>query len=76
MGDRLPRVTAREMVSALERDGWRAVRQKGGHAHLTHPDRPGRVTIPFHTGRTLKVGTTASIIKQAGISPDRLRELL
>jgi predicted RNA binding protein YcfA (HicA-like mRNA interferase family) len=76
MGDGLPRVTTREMISALERDGWRVVRQKGGHVHLTHPERPGRVTIPFHAGRTLKVATTASIIKQAGISPDRFRELL
>jgi len=48
VSERLPRITAAELLRALQRDGWTIVRHKGGHAQLKHPTRPGRVTVPTH----------------------------
>jgi predicted RNA binding protein YcfA (HicA-like mRNA interferase family) len=67
--DGTPRATAAEVLRALARDGWTVSRQSGAHAVLRHPTKPGRVVVPVHRG-TLKLGTMASILAQAGLSPD------
>jgi predicted RNA binding protein YcfA (HicA-like mRNA interferase family) len=72
---KLPRVTAREMIRALRRAGWQVTSQAGSHAHLTHPTKPAKVTVPMHGG-DLKNGTLRSILRQAGITPEELRGLL
>jgi len=41
VSERLPRITAAELLRALQRDGWTIVRHKGGHAQLKHPTGPG-----------------------------------
>jgi predicted RNA binding protein YcfA (HicA-like mRNA interferase family) len=72
---RLPRITADELLRALARDGWHQVRP-GKHLHLRHPTKPGRVDVPYHSGRTLKPGTLKNIPLQAGLTVDALRDLL
>lgn len=57
---------AREIIKALEADGWREVPSKGGHRQYKHPTKPGRVTLSFHRG-DIAPGTLRSIEKQAGI---------
>ena len=49
------------------------VRTKGSHAVYRHPD--GRVVVVPQHG-TIKRGTLAAILRQAGIKPDEFRELL
>ncbi len=71
---RLPRVTAAELLRALRRDGWIEDHQTGSHVILLHPAKPGRVTVPFHRG-TMRTGTIAGILDQAGLSADDLRRL-
>ncbi|HXG29420.1 MAG TPA: type II toxin-antitoxin system HicA family toxin [Nevskiales bacterium] len=39
---------------------------KGSHHQFKHPVKPGRVTVP-HPKRDLPVGTSNSILKQAGL---------
>jgi predicted RNA binding protein YcfA (HicA-like mRNA interferase family) len=73
---KLPRVTPREVLRAVQRDGWQVVRQSGSHAVLEHPTKPGTVVIPVHSGRPVKLGTLRSILNQAGLSRDRFRALL
>ncbi len=73
---RLPRVTAQELLRALRRDGWEFVRQSGSHIQLRHPTKPGRVTIAYHAGRTLKPATVDSILEDAGLTADELRGLM
>ena len=68
-------VRARELIRALEQLGWYVDRQKR-HVLMRHPDRPGSVPIPMHSGRTLKKGTLHNIIKKGGITEDQLRRLL
>lgn len=55
-----------EMEREILDDGWRLKAQVGSHRHYTHPTKPGKVTIPFHT-RELTKATENSIRKQAGL---------
>ena len=57
---------SRKLIKLLETDGWQQVAQKGSHVQFTHPDKPGRVTVP-HPDRDLPKGTVASIYRQAGL---------
>ena len=76
MSPRQPRITAAQLLRALRRDGWEVDRQRGGHAQLAHPRKPGLVTVPVHVGEILKPKTLATIVEQAGLSMDDLRRLL
>jgi len=72
----LPRVKANELLRALRKAGWLVDHQRGSHVYLRHDTQPGLVTVPTHSQRTLKLKTLTSILDQAGIDADRLRELL
>ena len=76
MPGRVPRVRAEEVLRALGRDGWVVSRHSGSHAILRHPTKSGRVVIPMHRAKTLKVGTMASILAQARLTPEEFEELL
>jgi predicted RNA binding protein YcfA (HicA-like mRNA interferase family) len=68
MNQRLPALTAKDVVRALERAGFLVSRTSGSHCRLVHASNPARkVTIPMHTG-DLKRGTLRGIIAQAGFS--------
>ena len=76
MSQRLPRVTAKEVVRALRRDGWYEDHQRGSHLYLLHPTKPKRVTVSLHANKTLKPATLASILDDAGLTVDEFRRLL
>ena len=59
----------REVIKALERDGWRVARQRGSHRQLRHPTKKGLVTIAGKLSEDLAPGTLRSIFKQAGLKP-------
>ena len=73
---RLPRVTGREVRKALISAGFTEIRVRGSHHYLYHRDRDSIVTVPVHSGRVLAPKTLKSIMAQASISIDDLRELL
>ncbi|MHB1134299.1 MAG: type II toxin-antitoxin system HicA family toxin [Chloroflexota bacterium] len=73
---RLPRITARELLSALRRDGWAVERQRGSHVQLWHSEKKGLVTVANHPGRILKPKTLQSTLERAGLSVDDLTRLL
>lgn len=76
MSPRLPALTPRQVIRALERAGFVLHHSAGSHRHFKHPDKPGlRVTVPYHT-KDLKRGTLAAIIKAAGLTPAQFRDLL
>ena len=59
------------MVDALQRRGFKVLRQRGSHVRLEGPD--GRkVTVPVHVGRNLPRGTLRNILQQAGLSEEGL----
>lgn len=62
----------RQIIKVLESKGFNFIRQKGSHRLY----RKGslRVTIPFHN-KDLKPGTLKSILRQAGITNDELKDI-
>jgi predicted RNA binding protein YcfA (HicA-like mRNA interferase family) len=63
-------------LRAVQRDGWRIARQSGSHAQLTHPTKPGRVTVAVHSGDIIPAKTLRKIIRQAGLTDHQFRDLL
>ena len=57
---------SRDVIKALEADGWREVARKGSHAQFKHPAQGGRVTVP-DPRRDIPIGTLRSIEKQSGV---------
>ncbi len=56
----------REIIDALQRDGWYMDRQRGSHRQFKHPAKPGLVTVSGKPNLDLAPGTENSIFKQAG----------
>ena len=70
----LPVVSGARLIRALEKLGWQQIRQRGSHVRLKHPERTTFLVVPLH--RELKRGTLSAILKDAGVTADRLRDLL
>lgn len=60
-------MNSRDVIKALEADGWVEVAQRGSHKQFKHPEKAGRVTVP-HPKRDLPIGTLRSIEKQSGLA--------
>jgi predicted RNA binding protein YcfA (HicA-like mRNA interferase family) len=73
---RLPRVTGKEIISVLSKQGFRILHVRGSHHYMEPPDGQGLVTIPVHAGKIVKPGTLKNILEQAGLSVDEFIELL
>jgi predicted RNA binding protein YcfA (HicA-like mRNA interferase family) len=73
MSPALADLPLRKVVDALSRAGFVHVRTKGSHAVYQHPN--GRVAVvPQHS--TVKRGTLASILRQAGLTTAEFQQLL
>ncbi len=73
---KLPRVTGDKIVRALKKAGFEEIRTRGSHCYLYHPEKDKLVTVPVHAGKIVAPKTLKSIMKQAEISIDELKELL
>ena len=59
-------MNSREVIKALEAEGWFEVAQKGSHKHFRHASKPGRVTV-VHPKRDYPMATLRSMEKQSGV---------
>jgi predicted RNA binding protein YcfA (HicA-like mRNA interferase family) len=76
---KLPVVTGKELVKALERVGFEVVRQRGSHVQVRREEADGSVVtfpVPVHAGKTIKRGTLSGILRKAGIDAEQLRSLI
>ena len=71
---KLPDISGRECVQALQRAGFLVRRQRGSHIIMRRDDPFAQVVVPDH--KRLDRGTLRGIIRQAGLSVDELVELL
>ncbi len=73
---KMPRVSSREAIRALERLGFEQVRQTGSHIVMKKETEEGKIgcVVPIH--RELKVGTLSGILKQAQITVEEFIESL
>ncbi|MBM2811821.1 MAG: putative periplasmic or secreted lipoprotein [Chloroflexi bacterium] len=76
MSERLPRITAAQLLRALNRAGWRRTGQVGSHQTLRNKDNPGKVVVPVHAGEILALKTLQRILDQANLTATELRKLL
>jgi len=76
MPGRLPRISGREAIQALERLGFEQIRQRGSHVVLKKQTPDGAIgcVVPLH--RELAIGTLRSILRQAGVTVDEFLENL
>lgn len=72
---KLPRVTARQMATVLERLGFSLTRQSGSH-QIYKNAASKRATIPFHAAKILYPKVLKSIMRDAELSPEDLEKLL
>ena len=72
---RLPRISGREAVKALEKIDYEFDRQRGSHIVLRLSRAPyRRLVIPDH--KEISTGTLRAIIRQAGLTVDEFILLL
>lgn len=72
----VPSLSYREILRALQRDGWIVLRQRGSHIRLQKHvgQRTLKLTVPAHT--PVKCSTLSHIIKQAELEVDSFLKLL
>lgn len=69
----LPVISGDQLVRALRRVGYELVRMEGSHMMLT---RSGERTLSVPRHRELDRGLLRRLIRDAGVSPEALIELL
>ncbi|MDX6391664.1 MAG: hypothetical protein QOJ73_2727 [Streptosporangiaceae bacterium] len=69
------RLSGKEIVKALAKDGWEVERVSGSHHVMRHYDGH-HVSVPVHGNRPLPAGTLASICRSVGLTASQLRDLL
>jgi predicted RNA binding protein YcfA (HicA-like mRNA interferase family) len=75
MSEKLPRVTANEMIKIVERLGFHFSRQSGSHK-IYKNDEGRRVTIAFHSGKILHPKLVKNILDDTGLSVDKFRKMM
>ena len=72
---KLPRVTAAEVIRAIEHVGFTLSRQNG--SHKIYKNQAGkRVTVPFHSGKILHPKVLKNILRDADLTVERFQELM
>ena len=72
---KLPVLTGKTVINALEKIGFQAVPQKGSHVQMERED--GRlVTIPVHAGKTIGKGLLRKILRDAELTREEFIALL
>ena len=66
MSPRLKNLTIRDLIGALEKDGYILKRSSGSHRTYQHPTRGIRVTLSYHhSGETARPGLINEVVKSA-----------
>jgi len=68
----LPAVSGAEVVRALQRIGYRVVRQRGSHVMMRKGAKA--CVVPMH--RELKRGTLGGVLRQAGVGAEEFLDAL
>lgn len=72
---KLPSLTGREVIAALEKVGFVVARIRGSHHFLIHDDGR-RTVVPVHSGETIGVGLLAQILRDCQVTREEFRTLL
>jgi predicted RNA binding protein YcfA (HicA-like mRNA interferase family) len=72
---KLPSLTGREIIAALNKAGFEVARVRGSHHILIHSDGR-RTVIPVHSGETIGTGLLAQILRDCQLDREEFRSLL
>jgi predicted RNA binding protein YcfA (HicA-like mRNA interferase family) len=76
MGERLPILTARQLIGILEQFGFRhRPFTATSHQRYIHPDGR-RTTVPVHPGQDISRGLLRKILRDIDLTPEDLRRFL
>ena len=70
---RLPRLTGKELVAALQRAGFEVVRVKGSH-HFLRNENGLTTVVPVHSTETIGPGLLHKILADCSLTPEQLEE--
>ena len=75
MGEKLPRLSGKEVIKILSKIGFKSVRQKGSHVFLMNdnPNNKKTTVVPLH--KEIDKGTLLEIIRQCGLKKEEFIEL-
>ena len=72
MSERLPRLTASEIIRVLEHRGFGLARSSGSHLIYRNPEGR-RVTVPAHASKTLHPKVLRNILRDMDLTPEELK---
>ena len=76
MRDRLPILTARQVITILDRLGFRhRALAATSHRRYVHADGR-RTTVPVHPGQDIGRGLLRKILRDVEMTPDEFKKLL
>ena len=70
MGNKLPRISGKELIKILSKIGFQPIRQRGSHVILVKETSEGNksTVVPLH--KEIDKGTLLEIIRQVGLKRD------
>lgn len=72
---KLPSLTGKQVISALQKAGFEVLRRRGSHVYLSHCD--GRCTVvPVHPGEEIGPGLMSKILRDVEMSREEFISLL
>jgi predicted RNA binding protein YcfA (HicA-like mRNA interferase family) len=74
--NRIPELTGKHVVQALERAGWNVKSQKGSHMKLVREGAAHFLIVPTHSHASMPRGTLFNIIRDSGIPPESFHTYL
>jgi len=75
MSEKLPRVTANEMIKIIEKFGFHLSRQSDSHK-IYKNEEGKRITIAYHSGKILHPKMVKGILADVGLSVDDFKKML
>lgn len=73
---KLPRLSGKEVIKALEKTGFIQKRQRGSHVFMIKENAEGKITtvVPIH--QEIDKGTLLEIIRQCKLTREQFMELI
>ena len=76
MSEHFPRPTSKALIRALKKLGFYEGRTRGSHVIMVDADGRRKVSVPFHAGKLVPLGTLRGILEDAEVTADELRKAL
>ncbi|WP_373480868.1 type II toxin-antitoxin system HicA family toxin [Geminocystis sp.] len=67
MSSKSPRLTSKEIIKQLKKNGFIEISQTGSHLKLFNYSTQRTAIVPIHQGKIIPIGTLKAIEKQSGI---------